>query len=136
MGRRVREVLDEVHKDQGAACAMEHRDLTHEAALHEHLIDLTGPVRGRPVTKPAIIFQAGVPSFDTGTDPRLRTWKGGLCMWWKFPGATIWATGPRAEISSAIAAVILHGECSMSWPEASRMTVIRPSNVVPASRTG
>ena len=54
----------------------------------------------------------------------------------KFPGATIWATGPSAEISSAIVAVMSHGECSISWPEARRSTAMRASNLIPANRMG
>jgi hypothetical protein len=48
----------------------------------------------------------------------------------------MWATGPSVDISSAIGAVMLQGECSMSTPEARRTTVIRASNLVQASRTG
>ena len=79
MRRRVGEVLDEVNKDQRAACAVKHRDLPHDArALHEHLVDFTDPVGGGHVTEQAIIFQAGAPALDAGTDPCLRPWKRGL----------------------------------------------------------
>src|SRR5487761_2332609 len=79
MWSRVSEVLDKVDKDQGAAGSVKHRDLAHDAcALHEHLVDFTDPLRRCSITKNAIIFQAGIPSLDTGTDPCLRSWKGGF----------------------------------------------------------
>jgi len=55
---------------------------------------------------------------------------------WKFPGATIWATGPSAPICAAITGVMSQGECSIRSPELRRTTVMRASKRVPASFMG
>ena len=48
MRRSVGEILDEVDEDQGAAGAVEHRDLAHDAsASHQHLVDLASPITRR-----------------------------------------------------------------------------------------